>query len=228
MRVCAVHRPAAGIHQFWKAVGHGHSAARTGRAAARAHRALPGLSRRHRLHGDAAGRLPPRGRRGGGLLALQPFPDNGIDWHVSHSAPGHTVDDEVTIKVQLKATYQLAPNPPARRPPPPSTERGAPPPRHTGRFFSFTLDNDHLAKLARTPVSVHKILVVMIVPRSQDQWLRAGHDRLDLRHCCYWTNLAGHPITGRRRTTVRIPTARIFDDRALCEIMTRVGTGGKP
>ncbi|RSS23611.1 DUF4365 domain-containing protein [Streptomyces sp. WAC08452] len=163
-----------------------------------------------------------------GCSLSQPFPDNGIDWHVSHSAPGHTVDDEVTIKVQLKATYQLAPNPPARRPPPPSTERGAPPPRHAGRFFSFTLDNDHLAKLARTPVSVHKILVVMIVPRSRDQWLRAGHDRLDLRHCCYWTNLAGHPITGRRRTTVRIPTARIFDDRALCEIMTRVGTGGKP
>lgn len=80
-----------------------------------------------------------------GCSLSQPFPDNGIDWHVSHSAPGHTVDDEVTIKVQLKATYQIAPGPP-------------------GRFFSFTLDNDHLTKLARTPVSVHKILVVMIAP----------------------------------------------------------------
>lgn len=88
-----------------------------------------------------------------GCSLSQPFPDNGIDWHVSHSAPGHTVDDEVTIKVQLKATYQVPPNPP-------------------GRAFSFTLDNAHLAKLARTPVSVHKILVVMLVPRSQDDWLR--------------------------------------------------------
>ena len=85
-----------------------------------------------------------------------------------------------------------------------------------------------LRKLARTPVSVHKILVVMLVPRAQDDWLRASHDRLDLRHCCYWVNLAGHPITGRHRTTVRVPTSRIFDDRALCEIMTRVGTGGRP
>ncbi|MFI6939961.1 DUF4365 domain-containing protein [Streptomyces sp. NPDC050418] len=144
-----------------------------------------------------------------GCSLSQPFPDNGIDWHVSHSAPGHAVDDEVTIKVQLKATYQIAPNPP-------------------GAAFSFTLDNEHLAKLARTPVSVHKILVVMLVPRAQEDWLRASHDRLDLRHCCYWVNLAGHRITGRRRTTVRIPTARIFDDRALCEIMTRVGTGGRP
>ncbi|MFD0371295.1 DUF4365 domain-containing protein [Streptomyces sp. NPDC059071] len=147
-----------------------------------------------------------------GCSLSQPFPDNGIDWHVSHSAPGHTVDDEVTIKVQLKCTYQL-------------------PPRSAGDAtgsFAFTLDNEHLVKLARTPVAVHKILVVMLVPRDREDWLRAGHDGLDLRHCCYWINLAGHPVTGRRRTTVRIPTARIFDDRALCEIMARVGVGGRP
>ena len=83
-----------------------------------------------------------------GCSLSQPFPDNGIDWHVSHGSPGHTVDDEVTIKVQLKCTYQIPPNPP-------------------GRSFSFTLDNDHLVKLARTPVSVHKILVVMLAPRTR-------------------------------------------------------------
>ncbi|MFE5855278.1 DUF4365 domain-containing protein [Streptomyces sp. NPDC056500] len=147
-----------------------------------------------------------------GCSLSQPFPDNGIDWHVSHGSPDHSVDDEVTIKVQLKSTYQLAPHPGfAQRP-----------------DFPFTLNNDHLVKLARTPVSVHKILVVMLVPRTQDDWLRADHDRLDLRHCCYWTNLAGHPVTGRHKTTVRVPTSRIFDDRALCEIMTRVGAGGRP
>lgn len=151
-----------------------------------------------------------------GCSLSQPFPDNGIDWHVSHSAPGHTVDDEVTIKIQLKCTYQVPPVPA-------SPDDGSARPA-----FSFTLDNAHLEKLARTPVAVHKILVVMIVPRSPDDWLRAGHDRLDLRHCCYWTNLAGHPVTGRRRTTVRVPTSRIFDDRALREIMTRVGRGGRP
>lgn len=67
-----------------------------------------------------------------GCSLSQPFPDNGIDWHVSHSAPGHTVDDEVTIKVQLKATYQLAPGPPAAPSPSPSTTttwRSSPAPR---------------------------------------------------------------------------------------------------
>ncbi|MFI5620078.1 DUF4365 domain-containing protein [Streptomyces sp. NPDC051567] len=144
-----------------------------------------------------------------GCSLSQPFPDNGIDWHVSHGAPEHLVDDEITVKVQLKATTQIPPGP-------------------AGPTFPFILDNAHLVKLARTPVAVHKILVVMLVPRERDQWLAAGPDLLGLRHCCYWTNLAGHPVTGRHRTTVRIPTARIFDDRALCEIMTRVGSGGTP
>ncbi|MCB5182612.1 DUF4365 domain-containing protein [Streptomyces antimicrobicus] len=144
-----------------------------------------------------------------GCSLSQPFPDNGIDWHVSHGAATHAVDDEVTLKVQLKATYQV-------------------PARPAGPSFAFTLDNEHLVKLARTPVLVPKILVVMLVPRDRAAWISAGHDQLDLRHCCYWTNLAGHPVTGRRRTTVRIPTSRIFDDRALCEIMTRVGSGGTP
>src|ERR671927_346447 len=60
-----------------------------------------------------------------GCSLSQPFPDNGIDWHLSHGSPSHVVDDEVTIKVQLKATQQTAPCPP-------------------GPYFSFTLDNDHL------------------------------------------------------------------------------------
>src|SRR3954470_8455601 len=60
-----------------------------------------------------------------GCSLAQPFPDNGIDWHISHSSRGHGIDDEVTIKVQLKCTYQVAPRP-------------------LGPTFAFTLENEHL------------------------------------------------------------------------------------
>jgi Domain of unknown function (DUF4365) len=137
------------------------------------------------------------------------FPGNGIDWHISHTARGHSVGSEVTIKAQLVCTDRIPPHP-------------------GGPSFGLTLDNEHLVALARTPVSVPTILVVMIAPRAMGEWLRASPDRLELRHCCYWTNLAGHAVIGRHKTNVRIPTSRIFDDRALCEIMTRVGAGGRP
>lgn len=144
-----------------------------------------------------------------GCSLASPFPDDGIDWHVSHGSSAHLADDEATIKVQLKCTHQIAPNPP-------------------GSHFSFTLDNDHLRRLARSRVAVHRILVVMLVPREPAEWISARPDRTELRHCCYWVNLAGHPVTGRRRTNVRIPTEQVFDDRALCAIMARVGAGERP
>ena len=144
-----------------------------------------------------------------GCALSSPFPDNGIDWHVSHGSTAHTEDDEATVKVQLKCTYQIAPT-------------------QAGPYFSFTLDNDHLRKLAHARVAVHKILVVMLVPREVDRWLLAEPDRLEVRHCCYWVNLAGHAVTGKRRTNVRIPTEQVFDDRALCAIMARVGAGERP
>lgn len=144
-----------------------------------------------------------------GCTLAQPFPDNGIDWHLSHTSGDHAGDDEVTIKVQLKCTYQVPAQP-------------------AGPWFSFTLDNDHLRRLARTQVAVHRIIVVMVVPRTVGDWVTTRPDRIELRHRCYWANLAGHPVTGRQRTNVRIPTSQVFDDRALCAIMTRVGAGGRP
>ncbi|MGW4892834.1 DUF4365 domain-containing protein [Kitasatospora sp. NPDC004240] len=144
-----------------------------------------------------------------GCSLSQPFPDNGIDWQVSHGSRTHLVDDEVTVKIQLKATQQVAPAP-------------------AGPHFSFTLDNAHLRKLARERVAVPRILVVMLLPRRVDDWLLARPDALELRHCCYWVNLAGHPVTGRQRTNVRVPTAKVFDDRALRDIMARVGAGERP
>ncbi|KRV50339.1 hypothetical protein AQ490_14670 [Wenjunlia vitaminophila] len=144
-----------------------------------------------------------------GCTLSRPYSATGTDWYLSRDSLGPAVEDEVTIRVRLTHAHQF-PLPPR------------------GPSFTLTLDNDELAALARTPVSVPRILVVMIAPLSRGRWLRAGRDRLELRHCCYWVNLAGHAVTGRLRTQVRISTARIFDDRALAEIMARVGAGGRP
>jgi hypothetical protein len=144
-----------------------------------------------------------------GMACEEPFPDNGVDWHISHASRLHSADDEATIKVQLKCTYQTPPEPP-------------------GPSFPFTIDNDQLRKLAHPRVAVHKILVVMLVPRDTGSWVEIHGDRIVLRHSCYWVNLAGVPVTGKRRTNVRIPTDQVFDDRALCAMMARVGAGGRP
>ncbi|MFD7656936.1 DUF4365 domain-containing protein [Actinosynnema sp. NPDC059797] len=139
-----------------------------------------------------------------------PIPDKKLDWLVTHQSTAHTGgDDEVTLKVALKATKTIPSNP-------------------KGGSFGFTLKNGHLEYLNYFEPTVNRILVVMLLPQKIDDWIRASGDYLELRHCCYWVNLAGEKITGKERTTVRVPTDQVFDDQALCAIMERIGSGGRP
>lgn len=69
---------------------------------------------------------------------------------------------------------------------------------------------------------------MLLLPRDQADWLRAGHDQLTPKHCAYWVNLEGVPATGKQGTTVSVPLEHVFDDRALCETMRKVGAGEKP
>lgn len=138
-----------------------------------------------------------------------PRPDRRLDWTIHHPSDLHTVDNEVDLKVALKATSQSRVDP-------------------TKPFFSFTMENAHLKYLNFTNPSVHKILIVMCLPRNIDEWIEAAHDYLAIRHCCYWVNLAGVEATGANKTNVRVPTHQVFDDKALCAIMQRIGVGGKP
>lgn len=144
-----------------------------------------------------------------GCTLAEPKPDRGLDWTLSHESQIHTVDPEPSIKVQLKSTHQVA----------------APP---AGSHFSLTLKNDHLRKLNPVNVTIHRLLIVMLVPASMDKWISPRADHLALRHLSYWVNLAGHAVTGVTRTNVQVPTANVFDDRALCHIMKTVGAGGTP
>lgn len=137
-----------------------------------------------------------------------PFPDRGIDWTVNHESTQHALDPEASIKISLKSTSTVAPNP-------------------SGIHFSFRVENDHLLKLEASPVLIPRILVVMLVPTSWDDWIDVGTDNLTINHCCYWVNLAGeqHTLAASGKTTVHIPTANVFDAAALCGIMQRVGSG---
>lgn len=144
-----------------------------------------------------------------GCTMAKPEPDDGIDWQLTHSSSAHVVDCQIDLKIQLKSTWTSAPNP-------------------SNGFVSVNLQNDRLAMMARTPVAVHRILVAMIVPKEFAGWVEASHDYLSLRHCAYWRSVTGVAPTGKDSSSIRVSTAQIFDDVALCRIMERIGQGGAP
>jgi Domain of unknown function (DUF4365) len=137
-----------------------------------------------------------------------PSPDRRLDWIALHQSEQHTEDNEACLKIALKATAQVTT--------PKSDE------------FAFRLENAHLEYLSRPDPTVKRILVVMILPKDIRRWIRADKQQLELRHCCYWVNLEGQQPSGESKTTVKVPAGQIFDDVALCNIMKRIGSGGRP
>lgn len=144
-----------------------------------------------------------------GCTVGKPEPDDGIDWVVSHRSRNHTIGRTVSIEVQLRSTSQVVPP--------------------LGNDFPFRLDSDTFDRLIEES-HLPRLLIVCVLPSDIEQWIFADRpgDMFQLRHLSYWYNVKASHLAGDTRATVRIPTAQVFDDLALCDIMQRVGGGGQP
>ena len=78
----------------------------------------------------------------------------------------------------------------------------------------------------RKRTMIPKVLVVLDLPKDEEQWLTVEPLRLVLRKCAYWLTLTGFPARDNKETvTVRIPAQNIFDMEAVRELMRRVESG---
>jgi hypothetical protein len=67
-----------------------------------------------------------------------------------------------------------------------------------------------------------RILIVVLMPADEEQWLEHTEDELRLRRCGYWLSLAGWPATANTSSvTVSIPRAQVFDSAHLRAMMDR-------
>lgn len=139
-----------------------------------------------------------------GSVAAVPEIDEGVDLVVSHRSVKHVV--EARLEVQLKSTRRT--------------------PGKQG--LRFKLERERYDYFRTADPTVSKIVVVMSVPASQNDWVHATATRLKVRNAAYWVNLDGAPETDAASITLYAPSSQIFDDVALCGIMERIGRGDKP
>lgn len=137
-----------------------------------------------------------------------PEVDEGIDLILSHTSTAHTAVDRARLEIQLKTTNS------------PIT------PRMT--HISAPMRRDRFVEMSEVDPIVSKIVILMSVPPSQNDWVHATPDRLKLHHAAYWVNLDGAPAPTSARPSARAPLTQLFDDVALCAMMARIGRGGKP
>jgi len=145
-----------------------------------------------------------------GCIVSVPEIDDGIDLNVTHKADSHSYlrDQVARLEIQLKATSDYS--------------------GKQSEHVSITMRRDRYDYYRINNPIVHKIIVILSMPKDQQNWVSAQHQALLVRHCAYWVSIAGYPASSAEKPTVKASVNAIFDDVALCGIMERIGQGGKP
>ncbi|MBF4599064.1 DUF4365 domain-containing protein [Curtobacterium sp. Arg-1] len=144
----------------------------------------------------------------GCAIVGEPNVDDGVDVVLSHRSTAHKHSGAVYLELQLKATSS--------------------PVLAGTRRVSATMRSDRYAEHLDATPNMDRIVVLMSMPADPADWITASHANLLVRHCAYWVNLAGGPASSAARPTVSASVHNIFDDVTLCNIMARIGQGGKP
>lgn len=138
----------------------------------------------------------------------KPEIDEGVDISLSHTADAHGAEGVARLEIQLKATSDFD-----------GPDSGSISAGITGKRWNYFCTPDP---------TIDKIIVIMYIPKDQQEWILASHDVLSVRHCAYWINIAGEPKTEKDNLKVKASINQVFDDVALCDMMERIGRGGKP
>jgi Domain of unknown function (DUF4365) len=144
----------------------------------------------------------------GCVIVGKPDIDEGVDVMLSHRSDIHANDEFAFLQVQMKATtLGLV---------------------EDDKYIKTALRNDRYETFRNDNPSIHRIVVILHLPESQEDWLRVGDGALQLHYHAYWVSLEGKPASTAEDVTVKAPTTQIFDDIALCRIMARIGQGDGP
>jgi hypothetical protein len=117
---------------------------------------------------------------------------------------------EVDIKVQLKATLKQ--------------------PNVIGDSLAYSLTGIPQYNDLRTDtVSTPRILVVLILPEDEKEWLELTQDALVLRKCAYWVSLRGAPPSSNDTSqTIYLPKNQKFDPDSLTQILSQISRNSIP
>lgn len=110
------------------------------------------------------------------------------------------------LDAQLKCTSAAAPTP------------------DQDAYFDLKIKNYN--DLRETDLFVPRILIVVFVPESTDQWINIENNNTLLQHSGYWVSLCGQPETQNQRT-VRIPISveNVFNQNGITQLMEKLCRG---
>lgn len=95
-----------------------------------------------------------------------------------------------------------------------------------GEHIPYSLDIETYDNLRDEQVSIPRILVVVLAPKSFSKWLVQSEQQLAMSHCGYWLSLKGLPeFPEQDSRVVHLPRLNVFSPLSLQSMMTRISNG---
>ena len=74
-----------------------------------------------------------------------------------------------------------------------------------------------------------RLLVLLVLPEDEADWLSQSPEQLILRRCAYWHSLVGSaPTTATSTVRITIPRENVFSVEAIRTLLANVREGDKP
>ncbi len=145
-----------------------------------------------------------------GLIATAPAADFGIDLclHSVESRGRRWGPGPVQVDLQLKSTTRA---------------------HLRGEHLYYDLDVKNYDDLRSPAPMCPRLLVVLVLPEQEEEWLHQTAEELTLRRCAYWLWLAGADATTATTTVrVQVPLAQVFSVESMQNLVARLGRGEPP
>ena len=92
-----------------------------------------------------------------------------------------------------------------------------------GKYVIFSLKRKNYDDLRLDDLIVPRLLVVLSVPKKEEDWLKHSETETTIRHCAYWASLRGmEDKKARTKVSISFPRTNLFCVEALRELMRRV------
>jgi len=139
-----------------------------------------------------------------GLLCSRPDPDYGIDLslrNVEVRGRRH-LDTSVQVDLQLRSTARAS---------------------VTETEIKLDLDVETYNYLRTPETFCPRVLIALVMPAKEAEWVNQCPDELAIRHCAYWLSLHGFAETSARSSIrIGIPLTSVFSVEAVHTIMQRL------
>ena len=73
--------------------------------------------------------------------------------------------------------------------------------------------------------STPMVLIVLCLPPNPSEWLSLDEQKMELRHCCYWTMLQGDETTNTSSVRIEISRQQQFDPFSLTTLLHQCAEG---